>query len=256
MTSPVRQPRLDDLTARFLAQTAAAPAQTADSEVEPHEVMGGFRTDPRTGWAEVAATGTRFGLPSDKLPAPPEWSAYAALPAPTAALPLAFGVFPQQVREPLPLLGATDLTAFLPKPKATVVGFTGLKGWAKAALAGKSASARLAATGLLALLGDTAGALDGLAAAETDFAGADRTAWQNQYAAVLWLAGRHADAVTVWETLAGHPAATFNLGMARLFLGNAAAAVPALKQAAADLDAASGWSHLANLLTLVAKARS
>ena len=259
MTTPIRQPRLDDLTARFLARTTIGESvEFSDSaEVEPHEVIGGFRTDPKTGWLEVHAVLKAFGLPLERLVAPPEWVSYTGLPAPTSALPLAAGVFPQQVQDPLPLLGSANLTDTLPSTERHAIsGFSGLRTWAQKAIEGKSVAAALSATGLLAMLGDTAAANHAIRSWESKCTGSWRTAWENQWAAILWLTGEHAEALAAWQTMGDHPVAAFNTGMALLFLGRAAEAVPALKEAAASLPPHSGWLHLANLLSLVAQARA
>lgn len=263
MTAPrqsMTPPRLEVLTARFLSRAANASSDSsydATTDVEPYEVLGGFRADPRTGWLEVVGIARLFGVPSEKQSAPPEWSAYAALPNSTPAVPLAVGLFPQQVRDPLPLLASADLAALRPMGSTSpVAGFSGLRSWIRKSTNGKSPAAALQAVGMLLSLGEFAEAEAALNSADPICTAGWRLAWENQRAAMLWMSGRHAEAYTAWKVLGDHPVAAFNTGMAALFLGHASEAVPALKEAAASLPAQSGWSHLANLLLLVAQTRA
>jgi hypothetical protein len=248
-------PRLADLTARYLAKATAAPAaDDLGTDVEPHEAIGGFRADPRTGWAEAAGFARCFRLASEKLTALPDWATYAALPV-SAAVPLAGGTFPQMLRDAQPLLGTADLSAFLPRPAAPVAGLTGLRSWLRKALTTQSPATLLTAAGVAAELGDADVSEKLLAAADPLCVGEWRAAWENQRAAGLWLAGQHADALAAWQALGDHPVAAFNAGMALLFLGRAAEAVPLFKLALDGLPAGSGWASLANLLLLAAQAR-
>ena len=248
-------PKLADLTARYLAKSMAAPsADDAGTDVEPHEAVGGFRADPRTGWTEAAGFARCFRLVSEKLTTLPDWATYAALPV-SPAVPLAAGTFPQMLRDPQPLLSGGDLAAFRPRPAAPVAGLTGLRNWLRKASASQSPAVLLTAAGVAAEIGDADQAAALLTTAEPLCVGEWRTAWENQRIAGLWLAGRHADALAAWQAMGDHPAAAFNAGMALLFLGRAAEAVPLFKLAINGLPAGSGWTHLANLLLLAAQAR-
>ena len=259
-TDFISPPSLDELTARFMARRSTGADDGADlatAEVEPHEVMGGFRTDSRVGWTEVTGYFRLLKLPAEKMAAVAEWASYAGMPAATFALPMAAGMFPQQVREFQPLLGTDDLSEFKPERNAKPIpGFGGLRGWAAKAGKGKSPAAALVAAGLTAGLGDTAAADAALQAAEPLCGDEWRAAWENQRAATLWLTGRHAEALAAWDSMADSPAVTFNRGMARLFLNRSAESVAYLERAATQLPDHSGWSHLANLYLSLAETRA
>lgn len=238
MTATIRQPSLADLTDRMLAARLSAPTvESSEHEVEPYEVMNGFRTDPRTAYTEALASLKLLGASGLPTALPPEWTSFAQLAAGSMAVPMAAGQFPQKVRDAAALMDATDLTAFAPKSAESVAGFQSLRGWVK-----KQPASALT-VGIARALGDAHAVTD------TDAVGV------NERAASAWLAGRHADAIKLWSALPDSPVASFNLGMALLFTGKADEAVPHLKAAADTLPDNSGWSHLAALYLAVAQSR-
>lgn len=229
MTPPRRQPTIAELTERLM-QTRTMSGDTADvgTEVELHEVLTGYRTDPRTAFNDAILPIKLLGGTA-QTDLPPEWSAFVQLESPVVALPMAAGVFPQRVR---------DLTVFLesapnslrPTANQATQGFTPIRNWAA-----KNESNWLA-RGIARTLGD-----------EIDPpAGSDVLA-RNELAADLWLAGRCEEAVAVWLELPASPVVSFNRGMGLLFTGRATEAVAYLKLAADQLPDTSGWSHLARL---------
>lgn len=237
MTPAIRQPSLADLTDRMLAARLSAPTVDAgEHEVEPYEVMNGFRTDPRTAYTESVAALKLLGVGGLPTTLPPEWVGFAQL-ATGLAVPMAAGQFPQKVRDAAALMDASDLTVFAPKSTAPVPGFQSLRAWVS----------KQPTTGL------TAGIARALGDAHTT-TGTDAVA-VNERAASAWLAGQHADAIKLWSALPDSPVASFNLGMAMLFTGKADEAVPHLKAAADTLPDNSGWSHLAALYLAVAQSR-
>ena len=76
---------------------------------------------------------------------------------------------------------------------------------------------------------------------------------ENERAAELWQTGRTQEALEVWKQLPASPVASFNLGMAKLFMGQAAEAMPHLNSASEQLPESSGWKHLANLYLALAQ---
>lgn len=229
MTPTRRQPTIAELTERLM-QTRTAAGDTAEvgTEVELHEVLTGYRTDPRTAYNDaVLAVKLLGGTVQTALP--PEWAAFVQLESPVVALPMAAGVFPQRVR---------DLTVFLdstpndlrPTPNQAAQGFTSVRNWAA-----KNESNWLA-RGVARTLGDEV----------AKPIGSDVLA-RNEVAADLWLAGRCEEAVAVWLELPTNPVVLFNRGMGLLFTGRATEAVVYLKLAADQLPDTSGWSHLARL---------
>lgn len=260
MTPATHPPRLDDLTARFLARSSEAGADAAipDGDVEPHEVVAGFRVEARVCWAEATAALKLFGGADENPLPPPEWAAYAAVLPSAYAVPLAVGFFPQRVREFHPLLGTADLTRFRPTTSGpTAAGFVGLRGWVRKIGRGTAFPAdALLAAGLAANLGDPTDATAALATATARSGDALKAACANQDAAVMWAAGRCADALAAWEAMPDSPAVAFNRGMALLFLGRAKDAVPHLAAAVAGLPPDTGWSHLAKLYGSLARTRA
>ena len=240
-------PSLRDLTARYLAAQAVNPAGGAESEVEPHEVLGGFRPTAAQTWADAVAPLAAVGLSADGLTCPPEWAAFAAAGGPVAVVPLAAGFFPQRVSDPSALFAGT----FSPPAADRHAGFDALRQWVAAAVGGGSAARLLVAAGVAACLGDTLTADAMLAAAEPLCVGAGRIAWENQRAAVRYVAGKAAD----WAAVTG-PVGDYNRGLAALFAGRPGDAVAPLRRAAEALPAGSGWAALAGLYATLAAARS
>ena len=238
MTRSIRQPSLAELTDRMIAAKLSAPvADAGEHEVEPYEVMNGFRTDPRTAYTEATAAAKLLGVTGQPTTLPPEWASFVQTAAGSPAVPMAAGQFPQRVRDAAELMDADDLTAFAPTATAPVSGFQQLRAWVK----------KQPASPLTAGIGRALG--DAHATAGTDAVAV------NERAAAAWLAGKHAEAVKLWATLPGSPVASFNRGMSLLFTGNAADAIPHLQAAADTLSDASGWSHLAALYLAVARSR-
>ena len=244
MTVP---PSLRDLTARYLVSRAAAPDAGVESEVEPHEVLGGFRPTAAQTWADAVAPLAAAGLPADGLACPPEWVAFTQAGGPTAAVPLAAGFFPQRVSDPSALFAGRLPAAGADRQP----GFDALRQWVAAAVGSGSAARLLLAAGVAAALGDALTADAMIAAAEPLCVGPARPAWENQRAAVRFVAGQGAG----WDGVAG-PAGEFNRGMAALFANKPGDAVGPLRRAADALPAGSGWAALAGLYATLAAARS
>lgn len=243
---PGLQPTLAELTARFLATKAGADSPR-DGEVEPHEVTGGFRASARQTWDDAVAVFRLFGVEAETVPCPPEWASFAGLDGRHVAVPLAAGLFPQQVQDIPALLGSEDLSALRPaSPAGPVPGFSALRGWVRQAVRSRSATTLLIASGVAAGLGDWTDAEAALTAAEPLCPGPWRAIWENQRAAILWLKGR-LDEATAWSS-AG-PVAGFNRSVAGLFEGGRA------DFAAVELPDSSGWSHLAKLYHSVSRCR-
>lgn len=224
-----RQPTIAELTDRLMqTRTAEGDAADAGTEVELHEVLTGYRTDPRTAFNDaVLAIKLLGGTAQTALP--PEWAAFVQLETSVVALPMAAGVFPQRVRDLTVFLDSTP-NALRPTPTQAAQGFTSARNWVA-----KNESNWLA-HGVARTLGDEV----------AEPVGSDVLA-RNEFAADLWLAGRCEEAVAVWLELPANPVVVFNRGMGLLFTGRATEAVPHLKVAAEQLPDVSGWSHLARL---------
>jgi tetratricopeptide (TPR) repeat protein len=77
----------------------------------------------------------------------------------------------------------------------------------------------------------------------------------NEEAALAWHAGRAEEALALWQAQEPAVPVLFNRGMAALFLGQAAAARPALAQAVEALPETSPWHHLGHLYLALASSR-
>lgn len=229
MTPTRRQPTIAELTDRLMqTRTAAGDAADVGTEVELHEVLTGYRTDPRTAFNDAVLPVKLLGG-TVQTALPPEWAAFVQLETSVVALPMAAGVFPQRVRDLTVFLDSTP-DALRPTPAQAAQGFTSARNWAA-----KNESNWLA-RGVARTLGD-----------EVDSPAASDVLARNEFAADLWLAGRCEEAVAVWQELPTNPVVSFNRGMGLLFTGRATEAVPHLTVAAEQLPDASGWSHLAKL---------
>ena len=244
MTPITAQPSLRDLTARFLAAKAAAPVDSVDdSEVQPHEVIGGFQTPVRATWDEATAAFRLFGVTAEKLACPPEWAAFVALETKIVAVPLAAGLFPQRFRKLPGQVTAADCESHaVPQ----VNGFSGLRGWVRKALKSGSPTQLLVAAGVAAQLGDWDDAETALTEAEALCDGPWKAVLANQRAAVAWLQGKPEEARQLWNQVSNEVNG-FNRGLAQT--GTARRAEYATATAA--LPEASGWRHLAALYQLL-----
>ena len=242
--NPAAQPTIEALMVRFLAtrSDAAAAAVEIESEVEPYEVAAGFRVDPRTAWLDATAPITTGGnAPPSAVQLPTEWAALVAQPAAAFAVPMAAGHFPQRVKDLQPLLAKFNPAELRPSgSQPALPGFAGLRNW----LAKNGSNNPLVASGIARTLGD-------FETAEKLLDGA--TGAQNDRAALLWQQGKCAEALAAWDTAIESPAVRFNRGMARLFMGQIAAARADLQKAIDIIPEASGWNSLARLYLAVAE---
>jgi hypothetical protein len=242
MTDRKIQPSLAELTGRMMAAVTESPVAADEREVEPYEVLNGFRTDPRTAYTDAVLPLKLLGVTALPTALPPEWASFAQLQPVSPAVPMAAGQFPQRVRDLGALLSAADRTALRPTAGEAISGFAGLRGWVKKNI--KTDGLSHLAAGVARTLGDV-----------TTTAGTDAAA-TNERAAGLWLSGKWDEAVTVWLALPDSPVAAFNRGMGLLFNGKPAEAAPHLRTAAAQLPDTSGWSHLAQLYLALAEAKA
>ena len=233
-------PSIAELTDRML-KTQVEPLDAAEPEVEPYEVLNGFRTDARTAYVDAVAALKLLGETAVPTALPPEWAGYVQNMGPAVAVPLAAGRFPQQVRD---LAAVLDPDAkHTPSRPAEAVGFNSLRSWVKKQTEGTGAG-RMAA-GIARGLGDDA----------TIPVGHDAVS-ANERAAALWTVGDTSPAVKLWLAMPDSPVAWFNRGMSLLFTDRAEEAVTHLKKAVSSLPETSGWQHLAELYLAVAQMRA
>lgn len=242
MSAKPTQPSLAELTDRMLKRRATDVIDATEAEVEPHEVLNGFRTDARTAYTDAVLPLTLLGVSGLSVALPPEWASYAHSDLGTVAVPMAAGLFPQRVRDLSALLTAADVTALSPHGHEPAAGFSSLRSWIQKNLTTIPVS--WLARGIGHNLGvQMSSPSDASAAAQNDAATAN------------WLNGRHAEAVALWLEMPDSPVASFNRGMSLLFTGKAADAISYLRQATVTLPDTSGWSHLAQLYLALAEFR-
>jgi tetratricopeptide (TPR) repeat protein len=233
---PFSPPTIADLTDRLLKRADVADIVEA-GEVEPYEVLTGFRTDPRTAYNDALAPLKLLGEKNLPLALPPDWANFLQANNDALAVPMAAGFYPQQVRDLASLInGDFDL-----KDNELVFGATGLKTWAEKNL--DKAGVNWFAAAILRKMGDDA-----------EITGTDAVA-QNETAAAMWQDGDREAALEMWLKMPDSAVANFNRGMAYLFLGHAELAMAPLRLAARDLPDQSGWNHLAGLYLAVAEGR-
>ncbi len=237
--TPFSPPLIADLTDRLLRARAAEPVESAELEVEPYEVLNGFRTDPRTAYTDAVAALKLLGVKDVPSSLPPEWASYVQLLPATVAVPMAAGRFPQQVRDLAALLEGDAVHT--PTPPSEAGGFNAMRSWVKKQGDG---AAKLAA-GIARSLGDDPAVPTGSDAVSA-----------NERAAALWTVGDVSPAVKLWLAMPDSPVAWFNRGMCLLFTDRAAEALPHLRKAVATLPETSGWQHLAELYLAVAESRA
>ncbi len=251
------QPPLSDLLARYLARQAdacAVGAAAAADEVTPYEAGPVTPIDPKLAWDEALAV---FALAEPPVStrgwqAPPAWPSLVVGHEPIVALALAAGNFPQLVRNFHLILQTANPASHKPQPGRPTAA-PDLLSWAESMAGHRDAPRTLLALGTLRLAKHFDAAERFAQAHDAAIAGAWRTAWENEKAALAWHAGHAEEALALWQQMPPTVAAQFNRGMAQLFLGNAAAARTELSTAVATLSQVSAWHHLGRLYLTLAR---
>lgn len=253
-------PSLEDLTRRYLASRSDADGSAVEfgpeSEVEPHEVAAGFRTEPRTAWLDAHAALARPDGATLPGTYPADWPGLVNQPVAVQALPFALGHYPQRVKDLQPLLTVGKLSELAPKASSPPwPGYAGLRAYLAQLAQKHQSETMLRAAGLARLLGDWDLAADLLTRAEPLEGTEYRSAWENERAALLWCQGRCEEALSAWEKMPDMPTTIFNRGMALLFLDRSAEARAWLAKAADMIPETSGWNALARLYLALAEIR-
>jgi len=252
------QPKLADLLAGYLGRQAEAPANLdGEGEVVAYDAGPVHPVDPGLAWNETLVVARCFapGLKPAEWPAPAGWSALVAAHEPVVALACALGNFPQMVRHFHTILQCRNLALLRPgSGSARPVHAPGLVEWARKS-AEKGPDGRLphllAALGTLRAVREFDEAERLFQAHDAQIAAADRTAWENERAALAWHRGQSQQACDIWHRLEPTGVTLFNRGMADLFLDRPTQAHHSLKAAVARLPEEGAWGHLARLyLTL------
>ncbi len=247
------QPKISDLFAKFLDQQAEAQAEGLSDfdgdEVVPYEAGPVQPLDPKLAWDSASSALGHFGIAAKSMKVPPQWSQVVAQHEPEAALPMCLANFPQMVRNFHVLLQTAQLTDLKPKGgRAIAVG--DLVEWARQEHPFPQV---LMAAAALRLANQFAEAKLVLERIEAKAPAEYRDVYENERAALAWHEGKSAEALAIWEKQTPSLANRFNRGMARLFLGQSAAARTELAAVVAELPEASAWHHLARLYLTLAR---
>lgn len=243
------QPSIADLLERYLNKQSSAYSEglamfDPGAEVQPYDAGPVQPVDPQPAWRE--GTAALALLKKGTTKAPPGWPALVAAHEPVVSVAMCVGNFPQLMRN-LHLLLHGEPTRLRPtggKP----IDVPELTHWAEKAASKKQYPELLLAAGALRLAGQFDAAARLLEQAPPD---EWRTAWDNERAALAWHRGDSEAALALWQEQADSAPVLFNRGMAALFLGRNAEAIPALRRAIEMLPEISAWHHLAKLyLTL------
>jgi hypothetical protein len=255
-TTKITVPPLAELFRNYLHRQTAAQGEglgfaDVSGEVVPHEAVPLQPADPQQAWNDAVAVGPHLtGDAKVQWQVPPEWPTLVATQEPAVDLAFCLGNFPQMVRMLQPLLtlrGPVQPTDPAPRPLPA----PGLTEWAAKV---RTYPEVLLAAGVLRLARHFDESADVLRAA-----GHAPSQWQalraNEEAALLWHQGRHAEALTAWQSQGATAPVLFNRGMAGIFLGRGAEAAAALGQAVKDLPETSAWHHLGHMYLALAQSQ-
>ena len=255
-----KQPTIAELTSQVISWGEDAEmlvtASEALGQVEPHEMIVGLRTDPRTAWSQaMEALGVDAGeLKGMALPG--EWGRLIVRQESVAALPFAIGNYPQRVRELGALIQAGDLRSLLTARTTTEETPKSLGDWCRKQAESGELPQALVAASMHRVSGDLSRAEAALASLSKVAKFEWTTTIENERAALMWEAGNHSEARRLWESLPDTNPVMFNRGMAALFLGEAKAAIPQFRKLADQLPETSAWHHLASLYLALAEMRA
>jgi tetratricopeptide (TPR) repeat protein len=253
------QPRLSELMSRYLTrQTEArlvglARVDTA-AEVMLHDAALLQSVDPRLAWEHGLAVLSFFdGEARHEMPAPPGWAELVAAQEPAVSLALCASNYPQILSDLQPLRHTADWRMLRPAAARSIPS-PGLLEWAKKCMRHGDFPRALMAAGALRLAGHHDEAAAWLQANETSVPSPWQAAWANEIAALAWHRGQTEEAYNRWQQQEASIPVLFNRGMAALFLGQPAGAVPSLGAAVARIPENSGWHHLGRLYLAMAGA--
>lgn len=248
--SPTKDSRsLADLLTRYLEEQITAHGHglgySAPAEqVTPFEAAPVQPIDPRLAWQEAIRAGAYFSTTA-VWSVPPGWPSLVQQQEPAIAVPFCLGNYPQMVRHLPLLLDAAGLTSRTSGPLSCPE----LVNWAESQ---REEPLRYLAAAMLRLSRQFNLAEQLLAGAPSE---GFRELHGNEVAALAWARGERAEAMSRWQALPETLPVWFNRGMAGVFLGQKALAVPALEQAVRELPESSAWHHLGQLYRTLAEMR-
>ena len=251
------QPSLQDLAARLLAGQIGAHASGLaafePNEVTPYEAGPVQPINPETAWREAVVALTYCGV--QEVPAaPPHWPHLVANHEPVVALAFCVGNFPQLVRNFHQILQSRELTSLRPVAGRPTLA-PQVSAWAEQCAANPEFPKALVALGALRLAKQFDEADRLVAALDSAVPAEWQAAWDNEKAALAWHRGDMLAALTAWRGMSPSLPVRFNMAMAELFSGDAAAARVRLTDVVREMPESSAWHHLARLYLTLATMR-
>jgi len=259
----IKSPKVAKLFRDYLqrqteAHVAGLAASDLEGEVIPHEAAATPPADPRLAWEETAAIVCYFSPAKSNasIASPTGWPGIVSALEPIAAVPFAFGNFPQLVRDVRSLLSATrmrDLRSTSTHP----LSISEMEPWLGDDSGSREECPRaILAAGVLRLGRHFERATQLLQSCRDGLSQRWHPMLANEEAALKWSRGEEEEAIQLWKTQPATAPVQFNLGMASLFRDQPAWARRALTDAANALPESSGWHHLAKLYSALAEMRS
>jgi hypothetical protein len=248
----------DYLQRQTEAHAAGLAANDVEGDVIPHEAAATPPADPRLAWEEAAAVIRHFSPAGSNacIASPTGWPGVVSALEPIAAVPFAFGNFPQLVRDVRSLLSAArmrDLRSTSTHPLSV----SDMEPW----LGGDSGSREecpraILAAGVLRLARNFERAAGLLQSCRDRLSQRWKPLLENEEATLKWSRGEEEEAIYLWKAQPANAPIRFNLGMAALFRDQPEEARRAFSDAANALPETSGWHHLAKLYSALAEMRS
>jgi hypothetical protein len=260
MTQPT-VPGLASLLTRYLQnQTAAHEAGLGRPlgawEVVPFEAAAVQPIEPRVAWNYAVAACRWYGTAQSlDFDVPPSWAELVANQAPSAAVALCLGNYPQLLRQLNPLVQESQLASLRPNAGDAPLEVPMLEEWSRRVSKAKPYPGSLLAAGVLRLARHYALAEEVLNDNRSRIPPEMQNAWRNEQAALAFHRGRVEEAGALWEAQPLGTSVLFNRGTVALFCDRAQDAVPMLNQAASLLPEESTWHHLAKLYAALAEMR-
>jgi hypothetical protein len=253
------QPKLAELMTRYLdrqagSHSAGLAAFDPAREVLPFDAGPVQPVDPRPAWEEAVACVPYFsaGVDVRSWQAPPDWPQLVAGQEPVVALAFCIGNYPQLMRDLHLILHKANPRDLVPIPGRPLA-LPGVDDWARQVAAQKRSPSMLIALGALRLAKQFERAAAYVKEHDKDIPAGWRAAWANEKAALTWHSGQAENALRQWQEQDPSIPILFNRGMAALFLGKPADALPPLTQAVSQLPEAGAWHHLGRLYLAMAR---
>ncbi len=229
--------------------------------VELHDSGVPFLADAGLAWQEITKM-LQLTLPKIEaypntssliqITSPKEWQRLVYRQPPILFLPMAFGNYPQRVRELTKLISSTSFST-QNEIQESIPCSSGLKEWVKEQLKKEDFPISLMTIGVVRSSGDFDYALELLKEISSNIRPELESLYQNELASTYWHQGKHDLAISIWRGLPKSIAVSFNLGLANLAGKNYSEAVLAFEEVIKNLEDNSSWKHLAAMYRAISK---